>query len=190
MRPPTGFSLIEVLVSVGVFAFIIAAVFGVFGYGAQNLSRFGGHTDQLTRGQNALAMFEKDAILACGATSSAGYPASPSAVAFFEPTFDASGNLIASSDRIVYYASASQLMRDVLPGAGGSRTHMTGQILLTGASGNPLFDYLQDQGGTVATVSNVTAAQIVRVRLSASSSVVANGQAMLSHVDVRMRNRP
>lgn len=188
-RTAAGYTMVEVLIATGVFTFVIAAVLGAFSLGMRSMNRYSGHTDTITTSQNVLAHLEKDAISACGVTTVAGYPASPSAVALIEPTFDASGSLVASTDVVVYYCRGNQLLRDVIRGAGGSRQPITGQLVVSNATGSPLFDYLKDQGGTLVPVGAVTAAEVIRIRLQASGSVVANGAPLLSHVDFRMRNK-
>lgn len=189
MRSDAGFTLLEVLVSTAVFAFVAAALVGVYSLGIRSASRYGSHTSTLDQGELALSRLENDAIASCGATRSTAYPASASALALIEPTYDANGVLVASSDVVVYHFVGSQLERDVVPGPGGSRSAVTGQIVLAASTGSPAFTYLAGIGASLTRVSRVSDAEVVRVQLQASSSLVTDAKLQWFHGEFRMRNK-
>lgn len=187
MTRQQGFTLLEIMISTGLFAVVMAAIIGVYTLNLHMGVRTGNSARVLDHGQHAIAMLEKDVNEATGVWTPVTHGASASALGLFMPRFDETGLLVASDDTVIYYLREDSLLRDVVPAVGSNRPAVEGQIVLTPATGSPPFSYFSAQGSALLPAHAIADTRVVRVQLqswgtTASDSVSFRG-------DYRLRNK-
>ncbi len=133
-RPLTGFTLIEMLITIALFAIIMLVLFNLFDW-HNRLFYFqqaqvyvsGSARSSLNDLSNYIA--QSQAVLASHTFSGTNYNSGANVLVLQLPSADASGNILASTfDYVVFYTSSNQLMEQVAPAAGSFRTQVTKQL--------------------------------------------------------------
>lgn len=179
----TGFTLIEVLISIVIISFILIALFNIYtGYNTV-MTIQQAHIDVNGSARTIVDEFKQtamqaDSVVASHAFSGTTYSSGTSAIVFELPSIDSSGNIISGTyDYIVLYATSTSAYKITDSGTGSARISGT--------------RHLSDTLSTLSfTYSNASITQATSTDLDVITQTTVRTQTLQAHVHetARLRN--
>lgn len=188
----SGFTLVELLISMGVFAIVMAAAIAAFRVGLTFDGRTSGRTLALTSASAAMDRISDDVLPASGVVAVYGSVVSGSeSLVVSIPDFTANGDLATADDTVIYQASGSDLLVSTFPAPVSNRATVSDAVIMTGLPtplpSSGLFTYLADVNGQLGAASPANAT-VVQVNLPATSTYGNRTSQTMVYSQLRLRN--